>query len=154
MAAVEIDCLKQDRQSANDATNEARKLLRKALARIAELEAENEAMRGSEGRFCTRIAELEWGLAGSRDLVKDLKRNRITEEQIDAAWEFAERHGYGHEMLGPIHIVACKTCKGKTYTETDGLLEECFACHRNGKSHGWVWAIDGLSTPIDGGDDE
>jgi hypothetical protein len=73
----------------------------------------------------------------------------ITEEQIDAAWEFSKcflgpARNNLKKLLSLLGIVACSECGGSgVYSSGDperSTNSDCPACHRNGKSHGWVWA--------------
>jgi hypothetical protein len=80
----------------------------------------------------------------------------VTEEQIDAAWghvrwfrdhcriTVADNIQNAIEELG---IEECPGCGGSgdkiDRSEEPGFVEDdCPACHRNGKSHGWVWRGD------------
>jgi hypothetical protein len=110
-------------------------------------------------RLRARIAELEELVTLNQ--VRRLDRRHehiITEEQIDMAWEKLNRDIYRAVVktyFAKLGIVACSECGGsRIIGRATPHPCDCTGCHRNGKSHGWVWAIDGLSTPIDGGGDE
>jgi hypothetical protein len=131
-------------------------------------------------RLRARIAELEAALPAwiydqeTGTIHVTTEGNRITEEQIDAAWEIAslpvneQVFDDPKNALGRIGIFACSKCGGSRWVEDIEPIHvcggdeerchrccpesmrvqiDCPACHRNGKSHGWVLAIDG-------GDDE
>jgi len=100
-------------------------------------------------RLRARIAELE------REYKVELDEDGqpsniwcITEEQIDRAFDLARASNdradaggtsLGLMMLAECGIVVCSVCEGwGTLSQAPTGEEPCPACHRNGKSHGWV----------------
>ena len=110
---------------------------------------------------------IEWEAAEEIDRlnkrVEELESRQPTEEQIDAAWEllvekaglFGWDSGWAQILLfvfARLGIVACEECGGSGVEEFKDncyhtgikvdATRDCPTCHRNGKSHGWVWRND------------
>jgi hypothetical protein len=84
----------------------------------------------------------------------DYYRNKyiITEEQIDRAWEvvLVPANAYAtRQALSYLNVIPCSECGGSgVYCADDfypgdrwngSTCSPCETCHRNGKSHGWVF---------------
>jgi hypothetical protein len=100
---------------------------------------------------CVYIVTPEVMRAEIRPILEGLATGRfITEEQIDRAFDLArasnDRRDAGGTSIGLMvlaecGIVACEECGGsKIIGRATPHPCDCTGCHRNGKSHGWVWA--------------